>query len=80
MVGFFVALGVIVASLIFGFSLGLLFSFIMVAFAGGAILYETSNVMHRYNTNQYVAASLAIFASVALLFWYVLRIFMGSRN
>lgn len=80
MVGFFVALGVIVASLLFGFSLGLLFSFVMVAFAGGAILYETSNVLHKYNTNQYVAASLAIFASVALLFWYILRIFMGSRN
>ncbi|CAN5215863.1 Bax inhibitor-1 family protein [soil metagenome] len=80
MIGGFVALGAIFAGLIFGFNLGIFFAWIMVAFAGGSILYETSNVMHRYNTNQYVAASLSLFASVALLFWYILRIFMGSRN
>jgi len=80
MIGGFVALGAIAASIIFGFSLGTLFAFIMVAFAGGSILYETSNVLHRYNTNQHVAASLALFASIALLFWYILRIFMGSRD
>lgn len=80
MIGGFVAMGAIVASIAFGFSLGTLFAFIMVAFAGGSILYETSNVMHRYNTNQHVAASLSLFASVALLFWYILRIYMGSRD
>lgn len=79
-IGFFVALGFIVASLLFGFTLGNVFAFVMVAFAGGAILYETSNILHRYNPNQHVAASLALFASVALLFWYVLRIFMFSRD
>lgn len=80
MIGGFVALGAIFAAIMFGFSLGVLFAWIMVAFAGASILYETSNVMHRYNTNQHVAASLALFASVALLFWYILRIFMGSRD
>ena len=80
MVGGFVALGAIFAAIMFGFSLGVFFAWIMVAFAGGSILYETSNVMHRYNPNQHVAASLALFASVALLFWYVLRIFMSSRD
>lgn len=80
MIGGFVALGAIVASIAFGFSLGTLFAFIMVAFAGASILYETSNVMHRYNTNQHVAASLSLFASIALLFWYILRIYMGSRD
>ena len=80
MIGGFVAMGAIVASIAFGFSLGTLFAFIMVAFAGASILYETSNVMHRYNTNQHVAASLSLFASVALLFWYILRIYMGSRD
>ncbi|MER3632665.1 MAG: permease, partial [Blastocatellia bacterium] len=59
---------------IFGFSLGTLFAFVMVAFAGSAILYETSNVLHRFNTSQHVAAALTLFASVALLFWYVLSI------
>lgn len=79
-VGGFIALGVIFSSIIFGFNLGSIFSFVMVAFAGGAILYDTSNILHRYRTDQYVAASLSLFASVALLFWYILRIFMGSRN
>ena len=80
MIGGFVALGAIFASIMFGFSLGTFFAFIMVAFAGASILYETSNVMHRYNTNQHVAASLSLFASIALLFWYILRIYMGSRD
>ena len=71
----FIALGFIVASLLFGFSLGTLFAFVMVAFAGTAILYETSNVLHRFNTNQHVAAALTLFAAIALLFWYILSIF-----
>ncbi|MBA4149744.1 MAG: Bax inhibitor-1 family protein [Verrucomicrobia bacterium] len=72
--GGFVALGIIVASIMFGFTLGLLFSSIMVLFAGGCILYTTSNLIHKYNTNQHVAASLSLFASIALMFWYLLRI------
>lgn len=74
------ALGLIVASMVFGFSLGVLFSGVMVVLAGGYILYYTSNVLHHYRTDQHVAASLALFASVALLFWYVLRIFLQSRD
>lgn len=78
-IGGFAALGFIVASALFGFSLGSVFAFIMVAFAGTAILYETSNVLHRFNTNQHVAASLTLFAAIALLFWYILSIF-SSRD
>ena len=78
-IGGFVPLGFIVASAIFGFSLGSLFAFVMVAFAGTAILYNTSNVLHQYNPNQHVAASLTLFASIALLFWYILSIF-SSRD
>lgn len=77
-IGGFAALGFIVASALFGFSLGSVFAFIMVAFAGTAILYETSNVLHRFNTNQHVAASLTLFASIALLFWYILTIFSSD--
>jgi FtsH-binding integral membrane protein len=69
-----------VASIFFGFSLGLLFSVLMVAFAAGFILYDTSNVLHHYRIGQHVAASLALFASVALLFWYVLRIVMAVTD
>ena len=76
-IGGFVALGFIVSGIMFGFSLGNIFAFAMVAFAGGAILYETSNMLHHYRTDQHVAASLGLFASVALLFWYILQIFTG---
>lgn len=75
-VGGVVALALIVGSLTFGFSLGMWFSVAMVVLACGSILYNTSNVLHHYNTQQYVAASLALFASVALLLWYVIQIFM----
>jgi FtsH-binding integral membrane protein len=78
-VGAFVALGLIVAGALFGFQLGLWFSAAMVLFACGAILYSTSKVLHSYRTDQYVAAALSLFASVALLFWYVLSLFMGRR-
>ena len=75
-----IALGLIVCSFLFqGLNLGIWFSFAMVAFAGAAILYQTSQVMKRYPTDYYVAASLALFSSVMLLFWYILRIFMSRR-
>jgi uncharacterized protein len=75
--GGLIAIVAIVAGAIMGFSLGLGFSVLMVAFAGAAILYDTSNVLHHYPEDRYVAASLQLFTSVALLFWYVLRIFMS---
>lgn len=75
--GFMIALGLIVAGTIFGFDLGLWFSVAMVALAAGSILYTTSNMVHKYNEEQYVAAALGLFASLMLLFWYILRIFMS---
>lgn len=80
MVGGFVALAAIFGGIFFGFGLGTFFAFAMVALAGGAILYQTSNILHQYNPNQHVAASLALFASIALLFWYILQIFMGGSR
>jgi FtsH-binding integral membrane protein len=70
----------IAASVLFGFQLGTMFSVGMVAFAGAAVLYDTSNVLHRYPEDRYVGAALQLFASIALMFWYVLRIFLGSRR
>lgn len=79
--GGFIAAGLIVVAILTGsVSLGLWFSIAMVVLACGSILYNTSNVLHRYNTEQYVAASLSLFASIALLFWYVLQIFMSLRD
>lgn len=71
------ALLLIVAGVIFGFELGTFFSVAMIAFAGGAILYDTSNMMHHYPEDRHVGAALELFASVALMFWYVLRLFMS---
>jgi FtsH-binding integral membrane protein len=79
-IGGCVAIGLIICSAIFGFTLGLFFSVLMVGFAMAAILYDTSKIMHHYTKDQYVAASLELFASVALLFWYVLRILMSLNR
>lgn len=79
-IGGFIALGLIVVSLFLPISLGVWFSAAMVVFASIAILYNTSNLIHHYRTDQYVAASLSLFASIALLLWYVLRILMNNRN
>ncbi|CAM4385158.1 Bax inhibitor-1 family protein [Zobellia roscoffensis] len=73
-VGFAIALGLIVAGVLFGFNLGLWFSAAMVVLASGSILYQTSNLVHKYNSNQHVAASLGLFSSLMLLFWYILSI------
>ncbi|HVL49929.1 MAG TPA: Bax inhibitor-1 family protein [Actinomycetota bacterium] len=72
-----VAILLIVGSVLFGFQLGTFFSVAMVAFAGAAILYSTSKVLTTYPEDRYVSAALELFASVALMFWYVLRIFMS---
>ena len=74
------AMGLIVMSLIFGFSLGMVFSAVMVALAGGYILFYTSQVLAHYRPGQHVAAALALFSALALMFWYVVRIMMKLRE
>jgi hypothetical protein len=78
--GGFAALALIVVAILFGFALGPIFTVAMIALACGYILYDTSNVLHHYRIGQHFAAALALFAAVALLFWYILRLFMGSRR
>jgi FtsH-binding integral membrane protein len=74
------ALMLIVLSLVFGFNLGIVFSVAMVLLAAGYILFQTSEVLAHYDPRNYVAAALALFSSVALMFWYVIRIFMRARE
>jgi FtsH-binding integral membrane protein len=76
-IGGLVAMGFIVAGIVFGFQIGLFFSAVMILFAGGCVLYSTSNVLHNYREDQHVAASFALFASIALMFWYVLQFLMA---
>lgn len=77
-IGFVIAIGAIIAGMIFGFNLGLFFSVGMVVLASGTILYQTSQLVHKYSTDQYVGASLGLFASLMLLFWYIMNIFMSN--
>lgn len=76
-IGFFIALGLIIAGTIFGFDLGLWFSGAMCVLAAGSILYQTSQIVNKYSTDDYIPAALGLFASLMLLFWYILRIFMS---
>jgi hypothetical protein len=76
---FVVALLAIVGAVLFGFQLGMWFSVAMVGLAGAAILRDTSNVLLNFPEDRYVAAALQLFSSVALLFWYLLRIYMDRR-
>lgn len=77
MVGGFIALGAIVFAIIFGVDLGFWFALGMIVFACAAILYDTSKVLHHYREDQHVGAALELFASIALLFWYVIRLLMS---
>ncbi|MCH2160305.1 MAG: Bax inhibitor-1 family protein [Phycisphaerales bacterium] len=77
--GGIVALILIVAGVVFGLELGTWFSVGMIAFAGAAVLYDTSNVLHHYPGDRYVAAALSLFASIALMFYYVLMLFISRR-
>ena len=72
--GFVSALLLIVASALFGFELGVWFSVAMITLAGASILYQTQSIMRRYPSEAYVGAAVQLFASVMLLFWYVLRL------
>ncbi|HSG66308.1 MAG TPA: Bax inhibitor-1 family protein, partial [Gammaproteobacteria bacterium] len=75
--GGILALVAIAGAVLFGLQLGTWFSVAMIGFAGAAVLYDTSNVMRTYPEDRYVAAALELFASIALMFWYVLRLFMS---
>jgi FtsH-binding integral membrane protein len=74
------ALVAIIGGVVFGFQLGTWFSVAMIGFAGCAVLYDTSNIINHYPEDRYVSAAMQLFASIALMFWYVLRLLMGSRS
>jgi len=83
-IGSFAAIGVAICVMfipgIQSQGLSLLIGGVFVVLAAGYILYHTSQVLHHYPVNMYVAASLALFASLATLFWYILQIMMSRRN
>jgi len=79
-IGSFAALGVILASMLFGFSLGALFCGAMIVLMAGYILYQTSQVMSYFPPTAYVAAALMLFSTIATLFWYVLQMLMSLNR
>jgi uncharacterized protein len=74
------ALIAIIGAAVFGLQMGTWFSVLMIGFAGAAVLYDTSNIIHQYPEDRYVSAAMQLFASIALMFWYALRLAMGSRS
>lgn len=78
-IGFMIMMGVAVIGMLFGFNLGSWFSIGMIVLMAGAILYQTSQVANAYHKEQYVAASVAIFASFMTLLFYVIRL-LSSRD
>ena len=73
--------GLCIAAMFFGPQMGLFYSFIGVALACAYILYDTSNVLHHFRTDQHVAAALELFCSIAYLFMNIVRIMiLTSRN
>ncbi len=76
----FGALGIILASMLFGFALGAVFCGAMIALMAGYILFQTSAVMKDFPPTHHVAAALMLFSTVATLFWYVLQLLMSLRG
>jgi FtsH-binding integral membrane protein len=76
----FAALGVIIASIAFGFTLGAFFAGLMILLMSGYILFQTSVIMKEFPPTAYVAAALMLFATIATLFWYMLRLLMSLRD
>lgn len=74
-----VALGLIIASILFGVGLGGWFSLLMIGFAGASILYKTDEISKSSLTDGYVSAALALFGSFMLLLWYVIRLLSARR-
>jgi hypothetical protein len=74
-----VALGTIALGVVAGFELGTYFSMAMIGLAGASILYDTSKIMRSYPDDRYIAAALELFASFALMLWYVLRLLLSRR-
>ena len=77
--GGIIAVLAVIGGAVFGLGLGTWFSVLMIGFAGAAVLYDTSNIIHHYPEDRYVSAAMELFASIALMFWYVLRL-LSSRN
>lgn len=60
--------------------MGMVYSGAGVLLFSGYILLDTSNLLHRYQDDQYVAATLALYLDLVNMFLYVLRFLSGNRR
>ena len=76
----FAALGMLMISWVFGgVQLGDFFAMAMVVLMGGYVLYYTSTIMRHFPIGSHVGASLALFSTIATMFYYMLMLF-ASRD
>ena len=79
-VGFMAAIGIAIVAMLFGLDIGIWYSAGVIVLASMAVLYSTSNILRYYPPDMYVAAALELFAEIALLFWYILRLLMQMQR
>lgn len=70
----FGSVGITVVSIITGFHSSILFSGLMLVLGSIWVLYDLSNVTHRYQEDEYVAATLDLFSSFAFTLWHAIRL------
>ena len=69
------------AAWLYGWHLGTWFSVGMIALAGASVLYDSQKIhRRRMRSDRYVAAALRLFASIAMMFWYTLRLMRRVRR
>jgi len=70
--GVLALLGVGIAGAIFGFTIGLWYSWIAVVLMAGYVLYDTSSILHRLPTTMAMTGAILLFTDVVLLFKHIL--------
>lgn len=80
MIGMFAAIGIALASMLFGFQLGAVYCGAMILLMAGYVLYQTSVIATQFPPTHHVAAALMLFSTIATMFWYVLRFLMEMNR
>ena len=76
----FVLIGLALISFLFGSFIGPWYSIAWVVLLGGWILYDTSQVLHRFPIGQHVAASVNLLVDFVLMFLHILSLLASSRD
>ncbi|MFQ5843917.1 MAG: Bax inhibitor-1 family protein [Planctomycetota bacterium] len=77
---FLVLFGIGVLAMFGGFALGNWYSIAIVLLFSGFILYDTSNILHRFPVNAHMAASVTLLIDFVILFKYIAILLMSARD